>query len=51
MGRREELLDKAQRQELTREEQEELQRLLEETDRTDEGGPAIPGGRVPPPPD
>jgi hypothetical protein len=51
MGRREDLLEKAQREELTPQEQEELQRLLDDVGRTDEAGPVIPGGRVPPPPD
>jgi hypothetical protein len=51
MGRREELIQKAQREELTAEEQDELQRLLEDVGRTDEGGPPTPGGRIPPPPD
>jgi hypothetical protein len=36
MGRREELLEKAQREELTPQEQEELQRLLDDVGRTDE---------------
>ncbi len=51
MERRDELLEKAQRQELTPEEQAELQRLLEDVGRTDQGDTPTPGGRIPPPPD
>ncbi len=47
MDRRDELVQKAQREQLTPEEQQELQRLLEDVGRTDEDETPTPGGRVP----